>query len=429
MNAKLLMLMLGMLCFQIIPVFSQQVTIRGKILDESDLPLPGANVLIKGTSIGTVSDMDGGFVIEAPNSESILVFSYLGYVSKEIQVGGQTSFNISLEPDLSNLEEVVVVGYGTQRKIETTGAIASIKSDELTQTPVANVAQGLQGRVSGVQVVQNSSAPGGNVSVRVRGTNSIRGSSEPLYIIDGVQISNGGGVNELSPLSTINPNDIESVQVLKDASSTAIYGARGANGVVIVTTKRGSAGKTVVTYDGYFGVQSNGKKLDVLNANQFALLENEVYNRPVFPNPENEGVGTDWQDIIFRQAPIQSHQLSVMFQAHGLVVTDGLVDVGGRAAVIVRANGRGRTAAGGGLRCFCDEIDRTAGGTTAGGGRGGTLGDLDLLKVEAVASVAAEVAHAVDEHVGARTEAANRHLVAGGVAAFAGLEGDTGGIA
>lgn len=312
MKRKLSILVLSIFGFQLNFALAQDTTIRGKVLDESDLPLPGATVLVKGTTIGTVTDADGIYSINVPSSSSILIFSYVGYLEKEVSVGSQTSIDIKLEPDLSELDEVVVVGYGTQRKIETTGAIASIKSDELVQTPVANVAQGLQGRVAGVQVVQNSSAPGGSVSVRVRGTNSIRGSSEPLYIIDGVQVSNGGGVNDLSPLSTINPNDIQSVEVLKDASSTAIYGARGANGVVIVTTKRGSAGRTMVTYDGYYGMQEPGKQLDVLNASQFAELENEVYKRTIFDNPSAEGVGTNWQDVIFRSAPIQSHQLSVM---------------------------------------------------------------------------------------------------------------------
>ncbi|SFB60897.1 SusC/RagA family TonB-linked outer membrane protein [Algoriphagus aquimarinus] len=312
MKTKLFMLFFSIFCFQILPAFSQQTTVRGKVLDESELPLPGANVLIKGTTVGTVTDMDGNFTINAPANESVIVFSYLGYLSKEIVIGSQTSITVRLEPDLSELDEVIVVGYGTQRKIETTGAIASIKADELVQTPIANVAQGLQGRIAGVQVVQNSSAPGGSVSVRVRGTNSIRGSSEPLYIIDGVQVSNGGGINDLSPLSTINPNDIASVEVLKDASSTAIYGARGANGVVIVTTKRGTSGRTVVTYDGYYGVQQTGKQLEMLDASQFAELENEVYKRVIFDNPSAEGVGTNWQEVIFRDAPIQSHQLSVM---------------------------------------------------------------------------------------------------------------------
>ena len=312
MKPNLVALLLGLMIFLVYPVMSQQIQVTGTVLDETNLPLPGANILVKGTTTGTVTDMDGKFSINVNGSEAILVISYLGYVSQEKEVNGQSDITVNLKPNLDELEEVVVVGYGTQRKIETTGAIASIKADELTQTPVANVAQGLQGRVAGVQVVQNSSAPGGNVSVRIRGTNSIRGSSEPLYIIDGVQVSNGGGVNDLSPLSTINPNDIESVEVLKDASSTAIYGARGANGVVIVTTKRGKSGSTIVSYDGYYGIQNRAKQLDVLNAAQFAQLENDVYNRNVFDNPEAEGEGTNWQDIIFREAPIQSHQLSVM---------------------------------------------------------------------------------------------------------------------
>lgn len=312
MKPNLIVLILILMSFLVDPAISQQMQVTGTVLDETDLPLPGANIIVKGTTTGTVTDVDGKFSINVNGNNVILVVSYLGYVSQELATGSQTNFDVHLVPNMDELDEVIVVGYGTQRKIETTGAIATIKSGELTQTPVANVAQGLQGRVAGVQVVQNSSAPGGNVSVRVRGTNSIRGSSEPLYIIDGVQVSNGGGVNDLSPLSTINPNDIESVQVLKDASSTAIYGARGANGVVIVTTKRGSSGRTIVSYDGYYGVQHVGKTLDVLNAAQFAELENEVYKRPVFEDPAAEGVGTNWQDLIFRQAPIQSHQLSVM---------------------------------------------------------------------------------------------------------------------
>jgi TonB-linked SusC/RagA family outer membrane protein len=173
------------------------------------------------------------------------------------------------------------------------------------------VAQGLQARAAGVQITQNSSAPGGNISVRIRGTNSINGTSEPLYVIDGIQISNGGGVNDVSPLSTINPGDIESVEVLKDASATAIYGSRGANGVILITTKRGKAGATRVTYDGYYGVQQVTKKLDVLDARQYAELENEIYKNNQYPDPASLGAGTDWQDLVLRDAPVHSHQLSV----------------------------------------------------------------------------------------------------------------------
>ncbi len=312
MKQKLLMLVLMIISIGIHSTSAQEVLVRGKVLDEKQLPLPGANILVKGTTVGTVTDIDGQFSISAPNSSSVLVISFLGYFTQEITLNNRSTVSVTLVPNLEELGEFVVTGYGTQRKIETTGSISSVKSAEIMQTPVANVAQGLQGRVAGLQVVQNSAAPGGNVSVRVRGTNSIRGSSEPLFIVDGVQFNNGGGVNDLSPLSTINPNDIASVEVLKDASSTAIYGARGANGVVIITTKRGSAGRTVFSLDSYYGIQQPIKQIEMLNAAQFAGLENEVFKRDVFPNPNAEGEGTNWQDIVFRNAPIQSHQLSLL---------------------------------------------------------------------------------------------------------------------
>jgi TonB-dependent SusC/RagA subfamily outer membrane receptor len=210
------------------------------------------------------------------------------------------------------LAGVVVVGYGTQRKASVTGSVATVKGDELRQTAVSNVAQGLQARIAGVQVTQNSSAPGGNVSVRIRGTNSLNGTSEPLYIVDGVQIGNSGGVNEISPLSTINPNDIESVDILKDASATAIYGARGANGVVLITTKRGRNGATQVNFESYWGKQKITKKLSVMNASEFASLENQIYAPTVvYADPAAQGTGTDWQDLVYREAPIQSYQLGI----------------------------------------------------------------------------------------------------------------------
>ncbi len=286
--------------------------VKGKVTGDNDDPLPGVSVVVKGTTNGTVTDAGGNYALSVPEANSILVFSFVGYTTEEVPVNNRSQINTSLVPDIKSLSEIVVVGYGTQRKAETTGAIASVKSAEITQTPVANVAQGLQARVSGVQVTQNSAAPGGNVSVRIRGTNSINGTSEPLYIVDGVQISNGGGVNEVSPLSTINPNDIESVEVLKDASSTAIYGARGANGVVLITTKRGTSGATRVAYEGYYGVQQVNKKIDMLNAAEFAALENEVYKTNIYDDPASLGEGVNWQDIVFRDAPIQNHQLSVI---------------------------------------------------------------------------------------------------------------------
>lgn len=291
--------------------YAQDLSIRGKIVDAQGASLPGVNITVKGTQKGVVSNVDGNYQLNGVPSKATLVFSFIGYLGQEIDVNNRSNIDVTLQTDVKALNEVVVVGYGTQRKIETTGSIASVKASDLVQTPVANVAQGLQARVSGIQINQNSGAPGGNVSVRIRGTNSINGASEPLYVVDGIQISNGGGINDVSPLSTINPNDIESVEVLKDASASAIYGARAANGVVLITTKRGKSGATRVTFDSYYGTQKVSKTLPTLNAAEFAQLENEVFKNSYYKDPASLGEGVNWQNIIFRQAPIQNHQLSI----------------------------------------------------------------------------------------------------------------------
>jgi TonB-dependent starch-binding outer membrane protein SusC len=290
---------------------AQKNLVNGKVSDLTDgSPLPGVNILIKGSTVGAITDTNGKYSIDV-DANGTLVFSFIGYLTEEVPVNNRTIIDLTLSPDIKTLTEVVVVGYGTQRKAEITGSVASVKAEDIVQTPVANIAQGLQARMAGVQITQNSGAPGGNVSVRIRGTNSISGTSEPLYVIDGIQVSNGGGINEVSPLSSINPNDIESVDVLKDASATSIYGARGANGVVLITTKRGKSGVTRVIFDSYYGVQEVNKKLNVLNGAEFAQLENEVFKTQIYADPVAEGQGTNWQDIVFRQAPIQSHQLSI----------------------------------------------------------------------------------------------------------------------
>lgn len=291
-------------------LYAQDGTVKGKIIDETGQPIPGASITVKGSQQGTLSNVDGTYSLAA-SAQSILVFSFVGYLKEEVPVNNKTTADITLKVDQKALDEVVVVGYGTQRKIETTGSIASVKASDLVQTPVVNLAQGLQSRISGVQINQNSGSPGGNISVRIRGTNSINGTSEPLYVIDGIQISNSGNITDVSPLSTINPNDIESIEILKDASSSAIYGSRAANGVVLITTKRGKTGATRVTYDGYYGTQKVRKTLPVLDASQFAQLENEAFKNNYYPDPTSLGKGVNWQDIIFRQAPIQNHQLSI----------------------------------------------------------------------------------------------------------------------
>jgi TonB-linked SusC/RagA family outer membrane protein len=303
--------LLSLLCLGITQsLFAQSGTVKGKVTDDKGEIIPGVSVTVKGTQQGTLTDAEGVYSIEVAGNAT-LVFSFLGYLKEEVAISNRTTIDVSLKTDTKALEEVVVVGYGTQRKIETTGSIASVKAADLVQTPVANVAQGLQSRIAGVQINQNTGSPGGNVSVRIRGTNSINGSSEPLYVVDGIQISNGGGINDVSPLSTINPNDIESVEVLKDASASAIYGARAANGVILITTKRGKSGVTRVTYDGYYGSQKVNKMLKVLNASEFAQVENEVFKNNYYPDPASLGEGVNWQKVIFRKAPIQNHQLSI----------------------------------------------------------------------------------------------------------------------
>ncbi|QHS59214.1 SusC/RagA family TonB-linked outer membrane protein [Chitinophaga agri] len=303
------------LLFILVPLFTNAQSlvpiISGKVMDEKGHVLPGATIAVKGTSRGTVTNNAGQFTLrEVPDNASLLI-SFQGYEPATVGIRGQSAIIVTLRPDVSKLGDVVVVGYGSQKKIASTGSIASVRGADITQTPVTNVAQGLAARVPGVQITQNSAAPGGNISVRIRGTNSINGSSEPLYIIDGIQISNSGGVGDVSPLSTINPNDIESVEILKDASSTAIYGARGANGVVLITTKRGRSGATRVQLDMYRGVQNITRQLSMLNAAQFAKLENDIYNSPVYPDAPSLGEGTNWQDVVYRQAYLQNYQASV----------------------------------------------------------------------------------------------------------------------
>lgn len=341
--------LLTVLCLLSVLYFAkaQSGAISGNVYDEADNPLPGVSILIKGTTKGTVSNVNGAFSINVPNiNETVLVFSFIGFETKEVNPRGQT-LKVIMAPDAKSLEEVVVVGYGTQIKSNTTGSIASVKASELTQTPVVNVAQGLQSRVSGVQINQNSGSPGGNVSVRIRGTNSITGTSEPLYVVDGIQISNSGGITDVSPLSTINPNDIESVEVLKDASASAIYGARAANGVVLITTKRGKSGATRVTFDSYYGIQNVVKTLPTLNAAEFAQLENEVFNNNLYTDPESLGEGSNWQEYIFREANIQNHQLSISggsektqlalsanyFDQDGIIIKSGFKRYSGRLNV------------------------------------------------------------------------------------------------
>ncbi|MBV6644507.1 MAG: TonB-dependent receptor [Cyclobacteriaceae bacterium] len=285
---------------------AQEIRVTGKVTDEEGEPLPGATVLEKGTTNGTITDIDGGYALSISDVNATLTFSFVGYKTIEVGVGGRSVVDASMPLDISALQEVVVIGYGTQRKSDLTGSVGSISEDQVRAVPILSVDQSLQGRVAGVQVTQANAQPGGAVSVRVRGGNSITAGNEPLYVVDGFI---GAG-----DLNSINPNDIASIEILKDASATAIYGARGANGVVLITTKNGKSGKMQISLDVYRGVQEVRNTLDLLNATEYAELANEVSNLngggDVFANPSSLGSGTDWQDELFRTAPMENYQIS-----------------------------------------------------------------------------------------------------------------------
>ncbi|MFH4967230.1 TonB-dependent receptor [Gaetbulibacter sp. M240] len=288
--------------------FAQDFSINGIVQDQSGIPIPGVNVLEKGTSNGTVTDFDGSFTMKNLNVGSILSFSYVGYVTKEVAISDDSSITVTLNEDLAKLDEVVVVGYGTQKKSVVTGAISGVKESELEDLPITRVEQTLQGRVSGITIAANSGQPGASSTVRVRGITTL-GSNEPLWVVDGVVVDAGG-------IGFLNQSDIASVEVLKDAASQAIYGARAATGVILITTKKGKSGKLSVNYNGYTGVSSTARTLDLLNATQYATLLNEKSvnggGSPLFSNPESFGAGTDWQSTIFNNNARRTlHELSV----------------------------------------------------------------------------------------------------------------------
>jgi TonB-linked SusC/RagA family outer membrane protein len=285
------------------------IVIKGTVTDESGEKLPGVSVTLKGSTRGSTTNTNGDFTLDIPNEKAVLVFSFVGYLAQEVIVGNKTTFNITLKLDNKALNEVVVVGYGTVKKSDITGSVSSIKAEEINAFPVQNAMQSLNGRAAGVHVVQNSGAPGATLSVKIRGGNSLQGSNEPLYVVDGFPLT--GNIN------AINPADIESMEILKDASATAIYGSRGANGVVIITTKGGKSGKGRIDFETYYSTQQVIKKLELLNATEFATLMNEraVNDRVASPYfTQNQiasfGEGTDWQNEIFRSAPLQNHSLT-----------------------------------------------------------------------------------------------------------------------
>ena len=309
---KKLLSVLFLLSFTLAAVYAQNIQIKGTVVSGTDNePLPGVNVVVKGnTSTGTITDFNGTFTLSAP-ADAILSISYIGFKSQEIAVKGHKDIKIVLQEDSETLDEVVVVGYGVQKKSVVTASIAKVSADDLASTAPVRMDNALKGLASGVTVTSSSGQPGAAAQIRVRGVGTIRtenGAADPLYIVDGMPLEGG--------LDYLNPNDIASIEVLKDAASGAVYGARAANGVILVTTKTGKIGKTKVTYDFSYGWQSAWKKRDVLNASEYALMINEgAINAgiaPKFSDPYSYGQGTNWQDEVFNNnAPMMNHQVSV----------------------------------------------------------------------------------------------------------------------
>lgn len=312
---------LMILCVQ--NIMAQKRTVSGIVTDSKNEPLIGVNVTIKNASTtGTITDIDGKYSLEIPSGNSVLVFSVIGYSTQEVKVSNRSVVDIVLKDDMQALEEVVVVGYGTMKKSDLTGSVSSITSDNFKLGTDLTPQQLMQGAFSGVNISQNSGKPGGSNTIRVRGGTSITASNDPLYVIDGVPISTSAGVNQsnigssttdffdqepINPLSNINPNDIESINILKDASATAIYGSRGANGVIMITTKKGKAGMRQLDYSFNLGVSTVAKKLDVLTGDEYRKTVSELGL-----TLDDKGQNTDWQDVIFRTAISQNHYVSFM---------------------------------------------------------------------------------------------------------------------
>lgn len=312
-----------------------QITVSGVVKDAGDQPLPGVSVVVIGTTAGIVTGVDGKYSLSVPSGSSELQFSFIGFTTQMVPINGRSVIDVVLREEINALDEVVVVGYGVQRKSDLTTASVSVTSETLKSSIAANLDMALQGRAAGVTAVYTSGQPGSSVSISIRGQGTLRGqASQPLYVIDGVPVQNvsqsgfgvglggslgNGSVQTFSGLSSINPSDILTMEILKDASATAIYGSRGANGVVLITTKSGKTGEAKFTYEGYYGIQEQVKRLDLMNLREFAQYNTDLATetsgrdpRVEYQDPTILGEGTNWQNALFRVAPMQSHQVSAM---------------------------------------------------------------------------------------------------------------------
>lgn len=308
---------LFLVCMTPLWAFPQNITVTGTVLDEAGDPLIGATVQQKGAANGIATDIDGNFKLNVPKNATLVV-SYVGYNTQSVAVDGRTNITITLKENAEMLDEVVVVGYGQMKRSDMTGSVVSVNDAAIKKSIPTSIDQVLQGRAAGVQIQANSGTPGASTSIRIRGINSLNATNQPIFVIDGVVIDSATDDESSNPLSAINPSDIVSMDILKDASATAIYGSRASNGVIMITTKRGQAGNATVTYDGYAGWQEMPKKYDMLNLQEYAHHHNYRANdlhlldpSSAFVNPDALGEGTDWQDKLFKKAFMTSHNISV----------------------------------------------------------------------------------------------------------------------
>ena len=313
------------------------INVRGQVTDVGGEPIIGANILIEGTATGTITDYDGNYTLQAP-SDGVLLFSYIGYTTQSVSIDNRTRIDIVLQEDTELLDELVVIGYGSVKKDDATGSVTAIKPDNINKGLVTNAQDMISGKVAGVNIVSGGGTPGGGATIRIRGGSSLSASNDPLIVIDGLAMDNDGIKGVANPLTMVNPNDIETFTVLKDASATAIYGSRASNGVIIITTKRGKAGsKPKVSYEGNMSISNVKKTIDVLSADEFRKYVTNLYggiNDEAVSKLGN--ANTDWQKQIYQVGASTDHNLSIL---------GGLKNMPYRASVgFTRQNGILRTS-------------------------------------------------------------------------------------
>ncbi len=307
MKKNLLILFFGVICsLFFMQSFAQERTVTGTVTDGvSNEALIGVNIVVRGTTTGAITDVNGNYSISVPSGEAALLFSFIGYAAQSVAVGNQTVIDIQLAPSTVGLDELVVIGYGTQKRGSITGAIVSVSSDDIQELPVTDAGSALQGRAAGVVALSAGNQPGEGVTIRIRGRRSLTATNEPLFVVDGIPYDGN--------IADINPRDIKSMEILKDASATAIYGSRGANGVILITTNRGGDMETIVSYMGHYGVSSVLGLPDMMTGDEYYTLK-EVGGRAFTADEidaHNAGISTDWLDLVIDKGYQQNHQLSV----------------------------------------------------------------------------------------------------------------------